>query len=128
LDSGIRLKPDLNAVSGASRVIAAANFVTTENTTDDLCGHGTHVAGIVAGNAASSTGPNYFRSFYGIARNTNLVNVRVLDSTGTSNVSTVLQGIQWVINNKAQYNIRVMNLSLGHQPGDYYHNDPLCLA
>src|SRR5262249_13179365 len=95
---------------------------------DDTCGHGTHVAGIVAGNGASSTGGNCFRTFYGIARRTNLANVRVLDANGQSTVSTVISGIQWGINNKAAYNIPGMNLPKGHAVAEPALTDPLCRA
>ena len=97
-------------------------------TTDDCCGHGTHVAGIIAGNGATSTGSQYYRTFYGIARNANLVSVRVLDQNGQGSVSTVISGLQWVVANKAKYNIRVINLSLGHPVGESYTTDPLCQA
>src|SRR5579884_1600735 len=43
-------------------------------------------------------------------------------------ISTAISGIQWVVDNAAAYNIRVLNLSLGHPVGDYYANDPLCQA
>jgi serine protease AprX len=129
LDSGIKQRPDLlMAGSGSSRIIANVSVVPNDSSTDDPCGHGTHVAGIIAGNGSSSEGSNYYRTFYGIATNVNLVNVRVLDANGQANVSTVIQGIEWVINNRASHNIRVINLSLGHPVGESYTTDPLCQA
>src|SRR5579884_3149164 len=118
----------VDPISGNTRVLAGVNFVPTASKPNDDCGHGTHVAGIIAGNGACSTGSAFYRTFYGIARKANLVNVRVLDENGKSSVSTVLAGIQWVVNNAAAYNIRVLNLSLGHPAGDHYYNDPLCQA
>jgi len=94
----------------------------------DPCGHGTHIAGIIAGNGAKSSGNHYFRTFYGIAPQSNLVNVRVLDQSGTTSVSTVITGLQWVVNNRKSYNIRVINLSLGHPVTESYATDPLCQA
>lgn len=118
VDSGVRPHKDLADPSNqATRIVDSVNFVTGNPTVDDLCGHGTHVAGIIAGNGAASTGNQYFRTFYGIARKANIVNVRVLDANGQSDVSTVVAGIQWVINNRARYNIRILNLSLGHPVG-----------
>ncbi|HLV79539.1 MAG TPA: S8 family peptidase, partial [Chthonomonadaceae bacterium] len=116
------------ANGGASRVIGGVSLVSHQGYGNDSCGHGTHVAGIIAGNGAYSTGPSYFRTFYGIAPNADLVDVRVLDRQGQGSVSQVIGGIQWVIANAAVYNIRVLNLSLGHPVGDYYANDPLCQA
>ena len=127
VDSGVAAagQADLNAAGGRSRVIGSANFSTG---TGDLCGHGTHVSGIVAGNGAVSSANNCYRHFYGIARNVNLVDVRVLGSNGQGTVSTVMAGIQWVVQNKSAYKIRVLNLSLGHPVGESYKTDPLCQA
>ena len=129
LDSGIRLRPDLNvAGTFTSRVVASVSFVPGDITTSDPCGHGTHVAGIIAGNGRSSTGSLFTRTFYGIAREANIVNVRVLDGLGGGKVSTIIQGVDWVIANKDKYNIRVLNMSLGHAVGESYKTDPLCQA
>jgi len=136
VDSGVHQAQDLYTpglllgLLSSPRVIASVNFVSEsgQNTTDDLCGHGTHVAGIIAGNGASSTGLTCFKTFYGIAPQVKIVNVRVLDALGASNVSTVISGIQWVVNNRTKYNIRVINLSLGHPVGESYTTDPLCQA
>jgi serine protease AprX len=56
------------------------------------------------------------------------VNVRVLDANGGGTVSTVLSGIQWVIQNRSKDNIKVLNLSLGHPVGESYTTDPICQA
>ncbi|MBC8066539.1 MAG: S8 family peptidase [Chlorobia bacterium] len=128
IDSGIDTHPDLNDPrTGRSRVVAATSFVKVGGT-NDLNGHGTHVAGIMAGNGTASTGKNFTRSFYGIARKANLVSVRVLDGLGRTNVSTAIAGLQWVVQNRKAYNIRVVNLSIGHAVGESYTTDPLCLA
>jgi len=130
VDSGINAVHWDLAQSGSkiSRVKTSVNFVPNSTVISDLCGHGTHVAGIVAGNGASSTGNTFYRTFYGIARNANLVNVRVLDDKGAGTVSSVIAGIQWCIANKSTYGIRVINLSLGHEAGESYKTDPLCQA
>ena len=131
VDSGVKsAAPDLSArgPSTASRVLAAVSFCPTDAATGDACGHGTHVAGIVAGNGEASAGSQYYRTFYGIARNANLVSVKVLNSQGQGSVSTVVAGIQWVISNKSAYKIKVLNLSLGHPVGESYKTDPLCQA
>ncbi len=71
----------------------------------DEHGHGTHVAGIITGRGGTSP--------RGIAPDTGIVAVRVLNNTGSGWTSDVVAGIDWVIANQAGYNIRVMNLSLG---------------
>jgi len=118
---------------------------STSTNSYDPCGHGTHVAGIIAGNAnrsqAAYGGPH---TFQGIAPQASLVSVRVLDQNGCSDVSTVLAGLQYVLNynaailssgpGKSKNNannpalIRVVNMSLGHPVGESYTTDPICQA
>ena len=94
----------------------------------DPCGHGTHVAGIIGGNGSRSSTLVNTQTFYGIAPQANLVSVRVLDQNGSTLVSTVITGLQWVVANQKKYKIRVVNLSLGHPVGESYTTDPLCQA
>ena len=93
----------------------------------DAFGHGTHVAGIIAGNPAPANGvaPEYAG---GIAPGAQLVNVRVLGADGSGFTSDVIAGIEWVVANRALYNIRVINLSLGHPVTEACSTDPLCEA
>ena len=129
VDSGVHLHMDLGSgAPGWTRVISRVNFVPNKRSPKDECGHGTHVAGIIGGNGLASTGRQYFHTFYGIAREANIVNLRVLDESGQGTVSNLLAAIQWLINNAAAYNIRVLNLSIGHPVGESYTTDPLCQA
>ena len=120
--------PRPRRADGQSRVLHSVNFVAGATDAADACGHGTHVAGIIAGDGAASTGPRFFHTFLGIAPKTSLVNVRVLDAQGSSDVGTVLAGLQWVDDHKKQFKIRVVNLSLGHPVGESAETDPLCQA
>ena len=124
LDSGIQ--PGRADFGG--RVAASVDFTGGDGSGDDGCGHGTHIAGIIAGNGTASTGPAFFRTFYGIAGQAGLVNVRVLDGTGQGSVSSVIAGLGWAVAHKRDYGIGVINLSLGHPVGESYTTDPLCLA
>jgi serine protease AprX len=119
VDSGIAAHSAL-----ANRVVANVSFVTGDSSTSDAFGHGTHVAGIIAGVNTKTT------SLYngGIAPGASLINVRVLGADGSGYTSDVIAGIDWVIANKAKYNIRVMNLSLGHSVNEPCAIDPLCQA
>jgi serine protease AprX len=117
LDSGVAPDPDLSG-----RILASVNFADSR-VTRDPGGHGTHVAGIVAGNGARSEG-----EFVGIAPEANIVDVRVLDSRGAGRISSVVRGIEWVIAHRGVYNIRVMNLSLGAPVTVSYRTDPLSAA
>ena len=114
IDSGVALKQDLAAKDGShSRVVFSESFVPGEDGSDQY-GHGTHVAGIVAANGAQSTGPNFTHTFKGVAPNANIVNLRVLDANGNGQESDVIAAIDEAIALKDKYNIRVINLSLGH--------------
>jgi len=88
----------------------------------DPNGHGSHVAGIV-GNSVYVNG-----QFLGIAPASKLVAVRVLDENGMGTYADVLRGLNWVVQNKARYNIRVLNMSMYATPVAPYWADPYNLA
>jgi serine protease AprX len=122
VDSGIANHPAL-----AQKVVAAVSFVTGDPSTDDTFGHGTHIAGIVAGSGQPAAGVTaLYRG--GVAPGAHLINVRVLGREGVGYTSDVIAGIQWVVANRARYAIRVMNLSLGHPIVEPCLTDPLCLS
>ncbi len=73
----------------------------------DNYGHGTHVAGIIAGNGVESLG-----MYIGIAPKVNLINLKVSDDYGMATSSSVVDAMQWVLEHKDEYNIRVVNLSV----------------
>src|SRR5205823_5252948 len=64
----------------------------------------------------------------GAAPDADLVAVKVLGKDGSGAVSTVIAGLDWCVQNKTLYNIRVLNLSLGLYPKESFRTDPLCLA
>jgi len=121
LDSGITPDPDL--VQPTNRILAAVNFADPLGSAMDPGGHGSHVAGTIAGNGTRSAG-----QYIGVAPAANLVDVRVLDSNGNGRDSSVIIGIQWALDHRAQYNIRVLNLSLGAPAPGSYRLDPLAAA
>lgn len=123
VDSGVSNHPDL-----AGRIVAAIDFTSTTPTVSttplgDPGGHGTHVAGLAAGDGSSSGG-----AYTGTAPQANIIDVRVIDANGFSNVSTLLRGMQWILANRLTYNIRVVNMSLGGTPLGSYKTDPLATA
>ena len=129
IDSGVNTISDLGVpATSHTRVVYSANFDTSTSTSGDLYGHGTHVAGIIAGNAASSSCGNCDVPIRGIAPNANIVNLRVLDANGQATDSEVIAAIQQAISLKDTYNIRVINLSLGRGVFESYTTDPLCQA
>ena len=111
IDSGVAYHSDL-FINGKPQVVYNT-FYRSDTTTDDLAGHGTHVAGIIAGNGTNSTGSGYTRTFKGIAPGANIINIAVLDRYNQGTDSNVIAGIQRAIALKSIYNIRVINLSLG---------------
>lgn len=111
-----------------SRVLARVNFVSSEpGVSGDPFGHGTHVAGMIGGSGAAA---KYVTSAYtgGSAPGVKFIDIRVLGRTGVGYTSEVIAGIDWAIANRAKYNIRVLNLSLGHAVTESSTTDPLCRA
>src|SRR5713101_2538737 len=123
IDSGITLKNDLKNAAGVSRVVYSESFVPGVTDSSDAFGHGTHVAGIIGGDGASSTGIGFARTFKGVAPNANLINLRVLDQNGSAAESDVISAIERAIQLRSTYNIRVINLSLGHPIYESYTLD-----
>ena len=130
IDSGIAFHDDLIAAPstlstavGGQRVRAFMDFVNGQLTPYDDNGHGTHVAGIIAGNGFDSGGAKA-----GIAPEADLVSLKVLDANGQGNISHVIAALDWVVANKDAYNIRVVNLSVGAAIRESYWTDPLTLA
>ncbi|HEY6253877.1 MAG TPA: S8 family peptidase [Candidatus Angelobacter sp.] len=130
IDSGVNNHPDLNTTGllRSSRVVYNQNFVPGSSSAADQYGHGTHIAGLIAGNGLSSQGFLFSKTFTGIAPNANVVNLRVLDGNGASTDSVVIAAIDRAISLKSKYNIRVINLSLGRGVFESYKLDPLCQA
>jgi serine protease AprX len=127
IDSGVHMVEDLRTVSkDNSRV--RYNFDTIGGGTDDLYGHGTHVAGIIAGNAAASSCPNCDTQLQGVAPNAHILNFHALDQNGEGTDTSVINAIYQAIAVKDEHNIRVMNLSVGRPVYESYTQDPLCQA
>jgi len=110
----------------APRIRYSKDF-TGQGTTDDLFGHGTHVASMVGADARRYVnGLSY--AYYGTALRSDLLNLRVLDEKGQGFASNIVAAIDWAITNKGTYNIKVLNMSLGTVAKDSYTVDPMCLA
>jgi serine protease AprX len=118
IDSGIAPHADVNP-----RVIASVNFNPTVTGTGDAFGHGTAVAGIIAGDGTAGGG-----RYMGIAPQANLINLRVNDGTGAAPTSAILNAILWAVANQDRYNIRVMNLSLLSSVAESYRTSPIDAA
>ena len=117
LDTGVSQSGDLG-----NRVLARVDM-TPDHDGFDRYGHGTHLSGIIAGTGAASGG-----QWRGVAPGANLVSVKVAGSDGSTDVSVVIAGLQWVVSNRATYNIRVLNLAFGTDSKQSYSVDPLDYA
>jgi serine protease AprX len=122
IDSGVSPHAAL-----AKKVVANVSLVTGDPSVLDAFGHGTHVAGIIAGNGAAAIGVTGLYTG-GIAPGARIINVRVLGANGVGLTSDVIAGIDWTVAHRAQYNIRVINLSVGHPVMEPAAFDPLCQA
>lgn len=108
IDSGVYPHPDL-----ADRLVAFASATGNSGRPVDELGHGTHVAGDAAGSGAASGG-----RLRGPAPEANIIGIQVLNGEETEQrisdaIENVVAGIDWMVEHKDQYNIRVANLSLG---------------
>ena len=128
IDTGIAGDlPDFQVPRGASRVIASSVTNPCARDANDQYGHGTHVAGLIAGNGLIY-GNALHGKYMGVAPRANLVSVKVSDDDGNTTVLDVIYGIQFAVDNKAAYGIRVVNLSLSSTVAESYRSDPLDAA
>jgi serine protease AprX len=115
--------------SSNSRVIASAVVDPNATTADDTYGHGTAVAGLVAGNGwdRHSSDPLYGQ-YAGTAPDANLISIKVADDSGHASTLDAIYGLQFAVDHKADYNIRVVNLSFRSTSAESYTTDPLDAA
>ena len=118
LDTGIARLPDF-----AGRLVDGVDLSGENNPFHDSYGHGTFVAGLIAGNGASSGG-----QYIGEAPGADLVSVKVAGSSGTTDLATVIQGVDWVVAHRSTDHIGVLNMSLGAAPFTSTILNPLDMA
>lgn len=97
VDTGI----DADNVEFSGRVAAGFTAISDGLGSKDCNGHGTHVAGIIGAKT------------FGVAKNTNLIPVRVLDCAGSGSYSSVIAGLDWIAANYTPGTAAVVNMSLG---------------
>jgi serine protease AprX len=128
VDTGVSDLPDL-----AGRIVtvqtdalghtAPCMNLSGEADCSDSYGHGTFLAGLIAGNGGASGG-----AYAGVAPGANILSVKIAGRDGSADVSNVIAAIQWVVSFKDQYGIKVLNLSLGTDGRQSYKTDPLNYA
>ncbi|MDH5371811.1 MAG: S8 family serine peptidase [Acidimicrobiia bacterium] len=98
----------------------------------DTFGHGTHMAGIIAGNDTGTMNPRSASKsdFYGVAPGASILNIKVADHEGSTDVSQVIAAVDWVVQHRDDngMNVRVINLSFGTDSTQSYLLDPLAHA
>ena len=109
LDTGIAMHPDF-----ADRVIGFRDFVGTSRMPYDDCGHGTHVAGCLCGNGACSGG-----LYAGVAPGCRILSGKVLDDKGDGTISNMAAGIEWVLDCRELYQIKILNISVSMGETDH---------
>ncbi len=121
IDTGV--SPHADLIYPASRIVGFKDFVNFETQMYDDNGHGTHCAGILAGNGYASRG-----KYKGVAPEANILSIKVLDEVGNGNTSDILSTVQWIIDTKEVYKTRIINFSLGAIAQYREKRDPLVKA
>ena len=103
MDTGIVYHPDFD-----HRIVEFKDFTSKRVAAYDDNGHGTHVCGIIGGSGFASRG-----KYMGMAPGVNIIMLKVLDKLGNGNTAQVLKALQWVIENRDKYRIRILNISVG---------------
>ncbi|MFC2947354.1 S8 family serine peptidase [Virgibacillus sediminis] len=121
IDTGVYPHEDLT--NPANRIVAFKDLVGDKKEPYDDNGHGTHCAGDAAGNGHLSGG-----EYVSPAPEASIVGIKALDKDGGGRLSTIMEGIEWCIEHKEEYNIRIISLSLGAPAYESFRDDPLSLT
>jgi len=125
LDSGVATNTDL----ADSRIVGWKDFVNGRPAPYDDAGHGTYIAGLIAGDGTASlpleNGGFASVQFRGVAPAADIVSIKVLNEVGQGRTSTMIAGIAWAIAHKNDYNICVLNISIGGNPVSSFTRDPV---
>jgi subtilisin family serine protease len=114
---------------GQDRVLAAYDAIKDKKDAKDENGHGTHIASIVvASDKRKDKKKEGIERFAGIAPSASLVAVRAFDEDGAGTYSNVIRGIDWIVQHREEYGIRVLNASFSAPVRSPYWDDPINLA
>ncbi|MDD3185938.1 MAG: S8 family peptidase [Anaerostipes sp.] len=108
LDTGVFMHPDF--ITPKCRILDFVDFVSNRSSPYDDNGHGTHICGISASNSL------------GIAPQSNIIMVKVLDYSGNGSKDTFIKGLEWIDKNRKKYEIRIVNISIG-MPSNFTDED-----
>ena len=134
IDSGVA---PVQGLSASGKIIYGPDLSLESQVTNlhnlDSNGHGTFMAGLIAGhddNAAAPYSANPSSVYLGVAPDARIVSLKVATANGGTDVSQVIAAIDWVVQHKNDngLNIRVLNLSYGTYSTQDYQYDPLAYA
>ncbi len=115
IDTGVSPHIDLMI---PNKIIKFVDMVNDKLTLYDDNGHGTFVTGVLCSNGTYSGG-----KYQGVDINTSVVVIKALDKNGETGALNILNSMQWIYDNKNNYNIKVVCMSFGSVP--IGENDPL---
>ena len=121
VDTGI--SPHYDLTQSHNRIVGFKDLVNGKAYPYDDNGHGTHVAGIIAGNGYSSGG-----KYVGVAPESNILAVKALDKNGSGPTSGIIEAISYIVQSRNQYNTKIINFSMGTPANNSCAKDPLCRA
>ena len=116
IDTGV--SPVVDLCVPKNRIVKFIDLVNNKNQPYDDNGHGTFVSSILCGNGTISGG-----KYAGIDTNSNIIVIKALDNNGEATVVNILKAMQWVMDNRFDYNIKVVCMSFGSSI--IVSNDPL---
>lgn len=119
IDTGVN--PGLDLCVPKNRLVEFVDFINNKTTPYDDNGHGTFVTNILAGSGLVSN-----KKYSGIATNSNVIVIKALDKNGETGVINILKAMQWILDNKQKYNIKVVCMSFGSMVLN--KSDPLILG
>lgn len=120
LDTGIGYHPDLfpSHSTNSGPIIHFSDFIKHQTKYYDDNGHGTHIAGIIAGSGMHSDG-----LYRGIAPGVHLIILKVLNHNGDGHIDHVLDAIAWILQHHEEYRIRIVNISIGSTRGKNFSEE-----
>lgn len=110
--------PDLKG-----RMVYSYNYIGRNQNGSDDCGHGTHICGIIGGTGTASGG-----KYQGIAPGCHFVSLKVLDRMGNGNSKAVIEALHWLIEHGKEYDVRIINISMGSTAPRYSEKSGLLEA
>ncbi len=128
LDSGLWNDPRLTEdTRGQPRVLASYDAIAGEevDTAFDESGHGSHMTSILAQNRVISRRGAAPGAWRGIAPDAGLVVVKAFSREGQGDLLDIVRGVQWIVDHRETYDIRVVSLSFAARPRWPYWLDPI---